>query len=210
MRLLQVRYFLPMVLVYFLQAVEKEIEPEQGASHSSASCNRKYLSAMKHETCVALLEKRFSLDKEQIVGFLDNILAGLVEELVVNGEVTLQGLGCFTVAHFPSGSNGGSKVVKFVPPRKSIVFFARPVSTAATWKIIGRKTGLVKKDAEMFCSILASHLRKRFKKKQEIQLEGLGVFKSFEETKYGFVADRELQDIVNTPYHHLSAVELKS
>jgi len=162
---------------------------------------------MKHDACVARLEKKFALDRQHLIGFLDAVLAGFVEELVRTGKVSVKGLGLFTVLYFPFRREEERGVIKAFPPRKKIAFFTRPVVDTTTLQIIGRKTGLSERDADTFFRILSGYFRERLAAKQELLLEGLGAFRKVE-GKYLFVSDEPLQEIVNNVYENMQILDL--
>ncbi|NEX13492.1 MAG: hypothetical protein C1941_02130 [Prosthecochloris sp.] len=162
---------------------------------------------MKHDACVARLEKKLSLERQQLIEFLDAVMAGFVEELVRKGDLSVKGLGLFTVLYLPFRSKVDGRVMKAFPPRKKIAFYTRPVVDTATLRIIGRKTGLSERDADTFFRILSGHFRERLAAKQELLLEGLGVFRTVE-GKYLFVPDEPLQEIVNNVYENMKILDL--
>ncbi len=73
---------------------------------------------MKHDACVARLEKKLSLDKQRVIQFLNAFVAGLVEELIEKGEVSVKGLGYFKVVYIPFRKEQQEGVVRALPPRK--------------------------------------------------------------------------------------------
>ena len=162
---------------------------------------------MKHDSCVARLEKKLSLDKQRVIDFLNAVVAGLVEELVERGEVSVRGLGYFKVVYIPFRKLKQGDIVRALPPRKKIAFFTRPVVDNGARRIIGSRTGLAEKDAETFCRVLSGYFRESVAKKRDLLLEGLGSFSEVE-GKYIFVPDRVLQEIVNNSYEHLPVFEV--
>lgn len=162
---------------------------------------------MKHDSCVARLEKKLSLDKQRVIEFLDAFVAGLVEELVEKGEVSVKGLGYFKVVYVPFRRLKQGDIVQALPPRKKIVFLTRPVVDNSTRRVIGSRTGLAEKEAETFCKVLSGYFRESVAKKRDLLLEGLGSFNEVE-GKYIFVPDRVLQEIVNNGYEHLPVFEV--
>lgn len=162
---------------------------------------------MKSDTCVTLLEKKLSLDRESVIRFLNSVVAGIVEELIEKGEISVKGLGYFKVVYIPFTKAVQGDVVHALPPRKNIVFLTRPVVDSGVLRIIGCKTGLPEKDAEIFYKSLARYFRDTLTKKQELSLEGLGEFTNVD-GKYVFVPDKTLQEIVNNSYRNLSAFEI--
>ncbi len=162
---------------------------------------------MKHDSCVARLEKKLSLDKQRVITFLNAVVAGLVEELVERGEVSVKGLGYFKVVYIPFRKEEQRDVVRALPPRKKVVFLTRPVADSGTRRIIVSKTGLTEADAETFSRVLSGYFRESLAKKRNLALEGLGSFTEVE-GKYIFVPDKVLQEIVNNGFEHLSAFEV--
>jgi nucleoid DNA-binding protein len=162
---------------------------------------------MEHDACIALLEKKLSLDKQHAVKLLDAVFAGLVEVLVEKGEVSVKGLGYFKVVHIPFNRQKQDNAVRAIPPRKKITFLTRPVVDSTTRHIIGRTTGLADEDAEVFSRILSGYLRESMVKKQDLLLEGLGSFTEVD-GKFRFVPDQVLHEIVNNCFEHLSAFEV--
>lgn len=162
---------------------------------------------MKHDACIALLEKKLSLDKQRAVALLDAVVAGLVEVLVEKGEISVKGLGYFKVVHIPFSREKQHNVVRAVPPRKKITFLTRPVVDSTIRHIMGSATGLAEADAEVFCRILSGYFRESVAKKQDLLLEGLGSFKEVD-GKYRFVPDQVLQEIVNNCFEHLTVFEV--
>jgi len=162
---------------------------------------------MKHDACVVRLEKKLSLERQQLIEFLDAVMAGFVEELVRKGELSVKGLGLFTVLYLPCRSKEEGRIVMALPPRKKIAFFTRPVVDTTTLRIIGRKTGFSERDAETFFKVLSGHFRERLAAKQELLLEGLGAFRNVG-GKYIFVPDESLQEIVNNVFENMQILEL--
>lgn len=162
---------------------------------------------MKHDSCIVLLEKKLSLDKQQTVHFFNAVVAGLVEELVESGEVSVKGLGYFRVVYIPFRKEKQGDVMRALPPRKKIVFLTRPVVDNSTRRIIGSRTGLAEKEAETFCKVLSGYFRESVAKKRDLLLEGLGSFIEVE-GKYIFVPDQMLQEIVNNGFEQLSTFEV--
>ncbi len=162
---------------------------------------------MKHDACVARLEKKLSLDRQHLIEFLDAVSAGFVEELVRKGELSVKGLGLFTVLYLPFRREEEGRVMMAFPPHKKIAFFTRPVVDTTTLRIIGRKTGLSERDSETFFRILAGYFRERLAAKRELLLEGLGAFRKVD-GKYLFVPDESLQEIVNNVFENMQILEL--
>ncbi len=162
---------------------------------------------MKHDSCVARLEKKLSLDRQRVIEYLNAVITGVVEELVESGEVSVKGLGYFKIVSIPFRKRVKDDVVQALPPGKKIVFLTRPVVDNSTRQVIGRKTGLSEKESETFCRVLSGYFRESIGRKQELLLEGLGLFSELE-GKYIFVPDQVLQEIVNNSYEHLSVLEV--
>ncbi len=162
---------------------------------------------MKSDACVALLEEKLSLSKESVMALLDAVVAGIVEELVQRGEISVKGLGYFKVVHIPFRKTVQGNVMRAQPPLKKIVFFTRPVVDSRALRIIEYKTGFPEKEAEKFHRVLTRHFRESLAKKQELHLEGLGAFTKVDE-RYIFVPDKTLQEIVNNTYQNLPAFEI--
>ena len=162
---------------------------------------------MKHDACVARLEKRLSLDKQRVMQFLNAFVAGLVAELIEKGEISVKGLGYFKVVYIPFRKEQQESVVRALPPRKKIAFLTRPVVDSSTRRIIGARTGLPDAKAGAFCKVLSGYFRESLEKKRDLALEGLGSFREVE-GKYIFVPDQMLQEIVNNGFENLSAFEV--
>lgn len=162
---------------------------------------------MKHDSCVVRLEKKLSLDKQRVIEFLNAVVAGLVEELVEKGEVSVKGLGYFKVVYIPFRKQKQGDVIQALPPRKKIVFLTRPVADTGTRRIICSKTGLAEKEAETFNKVLSGYFRDSVAKRRDLLLEGLGSFSEVE-GKYIFVPDQVLQEIVDNGFEHLPVFEV--
>lgn len=162
---------------------------------------------MKHDSCVARLEKKLSLDRQRIIQLLNAIASGLVEELVDRGEVSVKGLGYFKVVYIPFSRKRQDDVMQVLPPGKKIVFQTRPVADSGTLRIIESKTGLTGTKAETFHRVLSGYFRRSLAKKRDLFLDGLGSFTEIE-GRYIFVPDKVLQEIVNNGFEHLPVFEV--
>ncbi len=158
---------------------------------------------MKHLHSVKRMAEALGLDHATAIGYLEQFVCGLGEELLERGSVCLKGVGCFEVRHVPAGYRQG----QWFPPVRRLVFSTRAVSGAVGRDIVERTTALPSSRAALFVKVFSSVVRDAGRAKQEFILEGIGIFSTVD-GRYRFVADRMLEELLNQGYHHLPVLEL--
>ncbi|HED30620.1 MAG TPA: hypothetical protein ENN50_02785 [Prosthecochloris aestuarii] len=160
---------------------------------------------MKHNACIELISVETGLEADAVARALGLFVRGLVEELLLLGQVCIRGIGCFELRSVPSRHDNG----QLIPPAREVVFTSRSVQGNDALRVFRSKAMLDMSTSRKILRLYVSCFRRSAKAGDEFRLEGFGVFRN-EGVRYTFVPDRSVHDLFNTGLGILIPLEISS
>jgi nucleoid DNA-binding protein len=153
------------------------------------------------------IAERLSIGVPEARHLLCAISRGLAGELLATGNISLGGVGSFTVAYVPSEKKTGASGIIYTSPRNRLVFDSKVSGRDDSRRILLQGISTVDGDAERFrkafCSVLGSAVRQ----KRDIRLKGFGTFAD-DGGIYTFYPERSFDELLNREYLNLDEVVL--
>ncbi len=132
---------------------------------------------------------------------------GMAGELLATGNVSLGGVGSFSVAYVPSEKKTGASGIIYTSPRNRLVFDQRVTGRDDSRRIVLSGVTLGVGEAERFRKVFLSVFAAAVKQKKEIRLKGFGTF-AHDDGSYTFFPERSFDELLNREYLNLDEIVL--
>jgi nucleoid DNA-binding protein len=153
------------------------------------------------------IAERLSIGVPEARHLLCAFSRGLAGELLATGNISLGGVGTFTVAYVPSEKKTGASGIIYTSPRNRLVFDPKVSGRDDSRRIVLQGISPGDGDAERFRKAFCGVLGCAVRQKRDIRLKGFGTFAN-DGGNYTFFPERSFEELLNREYLNLDEVVL--
>lgn len=160
---------------------------------------------MAGETASDILAGLLGIGTEDARRLLDRFSGGLTAELLDRRQLSVDGLGRFSIVHEQPVREKTASGTRYLPPKNTVRFDARSQASGETAAIAVRRLDMAEAEARRLAKALSGMFEKIRNGTGRVELRGFGSL-TMASGAFRFLPDASLEEMLNSAYDGLHAV----